>query len=357
MKNLKTLVHTAHSELKKAIPKIKKSHLYEAIASYCDFQSYAAFQASCSFDKTQITDDEIAKRRCFDRMGELGFDAADALVASQYLTTLQDGLCELSLDGIWQFYLSTSYEERLASPSILETIMSLVQKGDLQAKLIGLVLATEVLAEYQEDPDNRSGEYWHKKRLINQKLNDLQAEVADNYSNTQCYREFLDFLWSDLLNSGPLVLPSVDVIKAYTNKFNESTKREWTSFYSENPYLVIEAFNYIQHYKDTDHVVISHDLYFDWYKAVVILNPHKEMLAEIIENSVSDNEKWFWYFFGLTHDLDVTQDAHIAIHGYTGEEWDGYGPMEAGGYDGISLPQISASSKAEMKKAVISAMS
>jgi hypothetical protein len=80
MKNLKMLVHTAHSELKITIPSIRKSHIYEAIASFCGFNSYAAFQPA---DVQQKINTEQACRDCFDRMLKIGFDASDSLVISK----------------------------------------------------------------------------------------------------------------------------------------------------------------------------------------------------------------------------------------------------------------------------------
>ncbi len=357
MKSLKTLVHTTHSELKKTVPTIKKSHLYEAIASYCGFRSYAAFQASFPFDKTLITDDELAKGQCFDRMVGMGCDAADALVVSQHMTKLYEALGDLNLDDIWDFYIGSSYDERLQSSHILEGVKVLIESGDIQAKLIGLVLTTEVLAEYEENPDNRSGKYWHNKRLANDPLNGMQAEVADSYLHTQCYREFLDFLLSGIFNKELPVLPSPSIINAVISKFDGNTKREWTTLFSESPYSVIEAIEFVQHYRDSGNKAVSPTLYMDWYKAEVVLHPYKEMLAEVIENAASHDEKWFWHYFGLAHDFDVTQNAYIAINSYTGEEWDGYGPMEAGGYEGIALPEILESLKVEMREAVASAFS
>lgn len=357
MNNLKSLVHTTHSELKKTIPTIKKSHLYEAIASYCGFRSYAAYQKPSFFDKTQITDDEQAKGQCFERMLEIAFNAEDALVISQSMTNLWEKLSDRRLDDIWHFYVNTGYEERLLSSDVLTMIKPLVVSGDLEAKLISLVLTTEVLAEYQEDPDNRSAEYWHEKRITGNSLNGLQAEVANNYLHIQCYREFMDFLCSSFLHNESSILPSSSVINAFTNKFDKSSKREWTSFFCDDPYTVVCAIEFIQNYRDTEHSVISENLYLDWYKAEVFLNPNKEMLADIIESSISDEEKWAWYYFGLVHNIDVTQDAHVAINSDTGEDWDGYGPAVVGGYSGISLPEISDPLKEDMQKAATSVMS
>ncbi|MDP2560423.1 hypothetical protein [Psychrobium sp. 1_MG-2023] len=348
MKNLKALVHTTHSELKKTIPTVKKSHLYEAIASFCGFNSYAAFQSA---DEFQLTDEELATGRCFERMLDMSFGAANALLISQHTAKLWGELNNISVDDIWHYYVNSSYEERLASSRTLEIIKALAQKQDVEAKLIGLVLTAEVLAEYEDDLDNRSGEYWHSKRLANHKLSDIQLGIANNYLHIQCYRELVEHLLNDCNNESSL-LPSPSSIKGTANKFHQGQRGQWTSFFSQSPYTVIEAFEFIQHYRDIGDKVVSPELYMDWYKAEAILNPNKEMIADIIGYLCSDEEKWLWYYFGLSSDIDVTKDAHIAINSDTGGEWDGYGPAMVGGYTGISLPKISESSKRELQKAV-----
>ncbi len=72
MKNLQPLVHATHCVLKITIPSIKKSQIYEAIASYSGFKSYAAFQLT---DELQVTNKEQANRQCFERMLDIGFVA------------------------------------------------------------------------------------------------------------------------------------------------------------------------------------------------------------------------------------------------------------------------------------------
>jgi hypothetical protein len=354
MKNLKLLVHTAHSELKITTPSLKKSHLYEAIASFCGFKSYAAFQAS--FEIT-VEDIEQANRRCFERMEHLGFDAGDALLISKRTDKLWEELNNVDINDIWHFYTNASYEEKLLSLYMLEALKPLISEGNLDARLIGLVLATEVLVEYEEEPDNRSGEYWHNKRLAGNSLNDLQTEVADNYLHIQHYRKILEFLCSEALNSSPVLFPSPSALKIYSNKFNKDTKKEWTTYFSEAPYLVMDAFEFMEHYRDSNNSLIPKDLFLDWYRAETVLNPSKEMVANIIENISPNEEKWFWYYLGLSHDFDVTEDAHIAINSDTGEEYDGYGPAMVGGYSGISLPEISGSSKIDMQKSLAYAFS
>ena len=87
----------------------------------------------------------------------------------------------------------------------------------------------------------------------------------------------------------------------------------------------------------------------DWLACEVVLSPTRDNLADKLNSSESDSEKWFWYYFGLKHDIDITQDDYYAINAYTGEEYDDYGPMEVAGYTGITLPNISDELKSEIK--------
>lgn len=119
MKNLKKLVHSAHSELKIAVPQIKKSHLFEAIASFCGFKSYAAFQSA---GIQQIVSTEQASSACFDRMLKIGFDVSDALLISRQSEKILEELNNIGLDDVWYFYNNASYEEKLLSQNMLEAL-------------------------------------------------------------------------------------------------------------------------------------------------------------------------------------------------------------------------------------------
>jgi hypothetical protein len=166
-------------------------------------------------DELQVTNKEQANRQCFERMLDIGFVAGEALLINQHTEKLWEEINTLNLDDIWDFYNNASYDEKLSSLDMLDALKSFMNTGNLEAKLIGLVVTTEVLAEHDENQDNRSGKYWHNKRLAGNSLNDLQKEVADNYLQTQYYREFLSFLRSDLFNSGPFILPSPLTLKIF----------------------------------------------------------------------------------------------------------------------------------------------
>ena len=136
MKNLKPLVHATHCLLKITIPSIKKSQIYEALASYSGFKSYAAYQVSTV---SKVTNIELANRQCFERMQQIEFVASDALLISKRVEKLWEELNTLNLDDIWDFYNHASYDEKLSSLDMLDALKSFMNTGNLEAKLIGLV--------------------------------------------------------------------------------------------------------------------------------------------------------------------------------------------------------------------------
>ena len=103
------------------------------------------------------------------------------------------------------------------------------------------------------------------------------------------------------------------------------------------------------HCHDEDEPVILINFYLDWLKAEMIVAPSREGLIEIIEAPINETEKWFWYYVGLQHDIDVTKDCYRAINADTGEDYDDYGPLEAVGDDGVVLPNISEDLKLKQK--------
>ena len=354
MKNLKPIIFTAHSELKTAIPSIKKSHLYEAFAAFCGFKSYAAFQVASNFSVENL---ERANRQCFERLQGLGFDAEASLQVCQRVQHAWEQINIISLEDVYAFYAEASFEEALSATRMLNALTSLIDENDADATLVGFVIAAQLLAEYEKNPDNRSGEYWYNKKLANQTLNELQSEVAERYQLIALYRELLALLLKKLENSNDAVLPSPSVLKAVSEKFGDDHKRCWSGYFSDDPYVVIEAIGYALHCHDADEPVIPFYLYLDWIKAEMFVSPSREGLIEIIEATNNDEEKWFWYFVGLQHSIDVTKSNLRAIHADTGADYDHYGPMDVVGNEGLLLPAISDDIKTKLKNMVVKHLS
>ncbi|XQW84942.1 hypothetical protein ACOYR1_17745 [Thalassotalea piscium] len=347
MKNLKPLIFSAHAELKSKLPAIKKSHLYEAFASFCGFKSYAAFQAATV---NKIDDIELANRQCFERMQHIGFDASSALLICQQTQNLWEQRNNISLAEIYAFYCTPAFEDYIDAPHMFSALKTLAVSGDKDAILVGLVLCSQILAEYKENPDNRSGEYWYKKLIANQALSSFQQEVAEEYQQVQPYKVFLDTLVSELIESDKISLPSPLVIRTLCRQFDDRRERHWTHYFKNDYFHVQQAFAFINHYKGDGVDIIPETLILDWQKAEVMVTPYRGDISETIEHSITNQEKWFWYYWGLAHDIDVTQDDLYAINADTGEDYDDCGPMAVSGYEGIALPDISAAEKANAQK-------
>ncbi|MDN4502229.1 hypothetical protein QX776_07430 [Alteromonadaceae bacterium BrNp21-10] len=342
MKNLKPLIFSAHSELKATHSTIKKSHLYEAFASFCGFKSYAAFQAATVI---RVDDVELAKRQCLERMQGIGFDVGNALLICQSMENVWEQYDTISLDDIYSFYSEPSFEKEYLEKRILETLKSLIVSGDSEAILMGVVFTAQILAEYEENPDNRSGEYWYKKLLANEELSSMHREVAEEYQHILSYQEFFEFLRLELANNSVITLPSPSIIKPICQQFDDGIMRRWSQYFKSECFEVLEAFEFFNYYKEPTNAPLPEKLVLDWQKAQAMIDPNRWTIAGIIEGSTSNKEKWFWYYWGLEHSIDVTQDNLYAINADTGAEYDDYGPMDVAGDEGIKLPRISAKDK------------
>ena len=232
---------------------------------------------------------------------------------------------------------------------MLNVLTSLVDENNAEAILVGLVIAAQMLAEYEENPDNRSGEYWYNKKLANQTLSEFQSQVADQYQQIVPYRKLLTLILGKFENSNDTMLPSPSILETISEQFDDDHERYWSDYFSDKPYAVIEAIGYALHCHDADEPVIPFHLYLDWIKAEMLAYPSRGGLQEIVKDTNDDEEKWLWYFVGLQHDIDVTKDDYRAINAYTGEDYDDYGPAVAVGDEGLSLPVISDDIKAKLE--------
>lgn len=346
MKNLKPLIFSAHSELKTSHSEVQKSHLYEAFAAFCGFKSYAAFQAASI---VEVDDIKLANIRCFDRMKHIGFDVNSAFLISKCIKKVWEKYDVISLEEVYTFYNKYLCEETIEEKRILETLRSFVCSDNRDATLMGIVFAQRLLTKYKEVPDNRSGEYWYKKLLANNELSSMHRLAAEEYKDILPYQDFLEFLRSKLDKSYELALPSPSIIKPICQQFDDGITRHWTHYFKYEYLEVADAFELYNEHAST---TVSPALRLDWLKAQAIIDPDEWTIFEIIEQSSESVEEWFWYYWGLEHDIDVTQGNLYAINSDTGEEYDNYGPCEVAGYEGIALPEISAKEKLNAKNLI-----
>jgi hypothetical protein len=345
MKNLKNLVHSIHSELKQSIPSFKKSHVHGLVSAYLGYGCYAAYQVDLSFNKVTNDTNEIAKGQCFDRALELNFDASNSLLVSKCIAQQLD----VSLQSKIQFEKVVRYlesDDELNNALILNSLKSLIDEGFGEASLLAIVICAQVISESQENPDNRSGEYWHNKRLAGVELNLLQEEVADHFSSLKSYFDLLKYV---MTQTQDLNLPSPIKIKPIADHFEADNEREWTTLFNDSPYVVLEALDFLYELDDSINPVSHNKALKDWLTCNVSLFPSRNSIAERLNCCESNSEKWFWHYFGLKHNIDVTQDDLYAINADTGEEYDDYGPMAVAGDEGITMPNISDELKAEAK--------
>ncbi|PKF62797.1 hypothetical protein CW745_05075 [Psychromonas sp. psych-6C06] len=346
MKKLKNLVHTIYSELKQSNPKFKKSHVYELVSAYCGYGSYAAYQSDLSFNK--ITPDEVenAQAQCFDRSLALGFDAADGLTSCKIISNVLQQPLQNTLQ-IEKLIQELENSPEVISKDVLASLSSLIGDNCAEARLLTLVMCLGEISFYEDNPDNRGGEYWHGKRLSGEKLNSFQLQVAEHFVYV---KRFKDLLQNILKDEHAANLPIPMNIKPIVSQFNEACNREYSDLFEDAPVMILDAIGYLSNHHKTLSEDAFKDVYVDWLGSEIIVNPCNYSIAERIYHSRSVNEKWFWHLYGLNNEVDVTKDDLRAINANTGEDYDDYGPMEVVGFQMISLPDISENDKSEMMK-------
>ena len=349
MKNLKTIVHNLHSELKINIPFFKKSHVYELVSAYSGYGSYAAYQTDLSFNKIEPEFIEQAQAQCFERSLALGIDAANALLSCQIIAQQFKGsvMAELQLEKIANYFLNAYEDDAPDLLILLAPLKSLVKEGLVEARLLALVVCHITIEEYKEVSDNRFGEYWHGKRTSGTALSYLQSELADSYAEMEAFFKLNQYLLAD---ENIASLPSPLLMKPIIDEFDDSDKREWSTLFDESPSLVLDALNYLFERDNPQDKILFDQVYMDWLGAGVLNSPGKYDVTEKISHSSSDKEQWLWHYVALKHGIDVTEDNLYAINAYTGEPYDDDGPMEVAGTEGLDLPKISESDKSEMMK-------
>ncbi len=346
MKNLKNLVHTIHSELKQSNPKFKKSHVYELVSAYCGYGSYAAFQSDFSFNKIPPDEIENAQAQCFDRSIALGFDATIALASCKIINR---ELIKLLQNTTQLEKLIQEIENNPAqiSNSILASLSSLIDENCAETRLFALVMCLGEISHYEDDPDNRGGEYWHGKQLSGNKLNSFQLQVAEHFVYVKRFKDLLQIILKDN-NAANLPIPTN--IKPIVTQFNKKCIREYSSRFEDVPLMILDVIGYLSNHHKTLSENAFKDVYIDWLGSKIIIDPCNYSIAERIHHSTTESEKWFWHLYGLNNGVDVTKDDLRAINADTGEDYDDYGPMEVVGFQMISLPDISEADKSEVMK-------
>jgi hypothetical protein len=141
---------------------------------------------------------------------------------------------------------------------------------------LAIVICAQVISESQENPDNRSGEYWHNKRLAGVELNLLQEEVADHFSSMKSY---FDLLKHVMTHTQDFNLPSPIIIKPVADHFEADNEREWTTLFNDSPYVVLEALDFLYEFDDSINPVSHNKALTDWLTCEVSLSPSRNSLA------------------------------------------------------------------------------
>jgi hypothetical protein len=348
MRNLKPLIYSIHSELKNKITPLKKAHLYELASSYIGYKSYAAYKSNLSNFSLSKTAPELSNRQCFDRALALGFTTSDSFVLSQcieaYLTRQMQS--QIQFEKLYQWYEQIESDDEFKNQESLNAVKLMVEDGLPEGYLLAIVICSDVISEFLETPDNGRGKYWYDKRLSGSRLNILQTEVANSYSEIKGYFDILSDVFS---HPDAFVIPSPIIARDVVERFSDEQRSAWTNAFNQEPHVIVDSIRQLLRlalisFSDPNFLALS-----DWVTAALIVSPASGDLIGKITSSDSEEEMWFWHLYGLHQGIDVTADNLYAINADTGEEYDDYGPMEVEGYEGLSMPNISSDLTAEMK--------
>jgi hypothetical protein len=344
MQNLSSIVYSLHTQLNSLIPTLKKSHLYELAAAYSGFKSYAAYKNSVTQPVLLNHTTEAANQLCFARAVSLGFSAKHAAIIcnSVELCFAPSILAALQFDKLYQRYINVSDSYASLPKDFLGSVSQLIELDLPEAYLLAVIVCHEFICEYYEHSDNRQGKYWFEKRAAGQSLNLLQAEVADDYFEEKAYFDLLERLTE---KSSAFIMPAPLSVKNVMQRFRHTSDELWIHAFNDEPELVLQAFQELEYegllsVSEASAAALKH-----WVSADVLLSPSRGGLGEKFENSSAKDERWFWHLVGLANNIDITKDDLRAINADTGEDYDDYGPMAVGGFEGIAMPEIPSETK------------
>lgn len=381
MKNLKTLSHSIKSLLASEHFRVKHTHILELVAAAHGFNSHAAYLASNNV--VQVASPQkpsSSEKLIFERALELGYETLLALKTAQLISSqqyiLEEPITEyvkeyLGCSDSWEaerfenFDNFSEDDEEVFNLEVVEFMKYFIDQGNHEHMYLALLLSVNEISHYHESYDMRAAEHWLAKNQSGAQLSPLQQEIVEAYKVTE--------LFNGLLSVVELKLEQMDIDSLSRPKqvlelqylFAQAQPRNSTSSFDVcyfNPFEVVEALEYLLERNPSKALW---NLRVDWYRAFLFSNPCKESIAYLIyetefytdENMISvdpisSEEVWFWYYFGLHSGFDITESNHIGINSHTGEEWDGYGPVEVGGYDGIELPQIDSVAKTKVESLI-----
>ncbi|MBK8283732.1 MAG: hypothetical protein IPK97_01985 [Ahniella sp.] len=327
------------------------SHVYEALASAFDFNSYAALCAEHVFDIKRRSDFDlsVATASIARRMDELGVTDSPGLRVSSELAkiALDEGLDVVSIDSVIDWLLADLYErdekpfsdkeldddvddaldddgsnESSMSKFFLSSLENAAKRGNPKAHY---ALSLRQQSDTEDEP---SGWHWYERQLQGEQLSGVALHWADSYraakekeeDRVRHLREAARLRHPDACVDAAEEFQDPDFLKQVTGGDLRDPARA-----SEIAYE-LGAF----------------DLARQWCKIAAEAGD-VDSIRWMIEEFDQDNLAlcWKWVYFAQLLGTDLTEDDYRAVND-DGSDYDDEvgGPCYPEGTEGIELPPL-----------------
>jgi TPR repeat protein len=353
---LSAFCYSLHSKLDH-VP-VSRSHLFELVAAYFGYRTYAGFLADALplvGEGLEPHDPTLNSMLFHQRASSLGYNSAHTLAILSEI-----GLSIKSANLIVASYRSASVGLRASiegaiddeeieiehwfSPPYHRALENLASQDDPKAHYIMALL-------YASDTDDGDFEdhpnpYWYQMRQQGRVLNGPEAEFADAYETWHLQREKFE---AHLRRAAELGLP--DALFELSRRFQEP------GFFERQ--ITIDNCTFDRREIAEIAAELGRD---DAAHALLIAAAEQgdiDAMSDLVElyGEQDPVSAWKWFYVAEGLGTDLTQDHYVAIH-EDGSLYDDDigGNAFVAGYGGIELPHLDAPDKDAAKKMAIIAL-
>lgn len=328
-----------------------RSQVFELYAACLGFKTYAAFKTAGThqvLSNLQSTEIATIQDRLQRRMTELAIPATllNPLTQSilQELQKLHSRTPQMVLMDAAK-HLGLLDGKTDLPPQQIDALkqqlrlMALAGVGDARLLYVLWQSPQQHDSEFEDELDDESeddeaSEYWYRQRLAGAKLSEDAMEWADAYERSLATAHTPKQLANEFALSS-LATPNVEQV------LNGSERPNFSCLLPAS--MVVERLEQI--YPPSPEFVTL----LPWFYLSQIQRPTYSGLHGLFREIQNSIEQYAVYLFALDRGIDISRGHYWAVLSDTGAAWDEYGPAEAQGYDGVTLPTLTA---VEMQSAI-----
>ena len=392
--NTVSFAYQAQAHLKTIVGlDLKRSHVYELMASAAGQGSYAALMAQGLLGP--LPSEPLAKHygalnqdKCTERAVVLGYPQAQSgplaaalcseMAAHRLGVVPFDDILDALLSGSKELYREEVRDDayydaldkahdageslwpddpeslRLDSPWIINALRTAAERGEGRAHLaLGLLFGAstrvddddfEDFDEMEDLPDSRAGLYWYERQQKGETLTGVELEWAQAYAARIQNRNLAEHNQASRLGSArehfnaAAALGQHDALLLLADRYGDDR-----FFDLENPQVRADPLWIADLAERVGR--------YEWAPAWITLAAERgsiRAMRELIEIHHRDDsiKAWTWFYLAKLLGKDLTQDNYRAVH-EDGSDYDDDvgGGMFAVGEDGVSLPLADAAIK------------